>query len=374
MRLLHTADWQIGMQAAHVGAAGGRVRDERLTAARRVIEVANRERVDFLLLAGDTFENNAVDRTLVQRVADILGGAACAVWIIPGNHDPLAPGSVWEHPAWRAQPHVQLLRDARPVEIPGGVLFPCPLLEKHSTRDPTSWIEAAGRSEICIGLAHGTVQGVAQDELDYPIPRNAAARCGLDYLAIGHWHSFAPIAAGSEPVRLAYSGTHETTKFGERESGQAVLVEIQSRGAAPKLTPVRTGGLTWLSRSERLGAAGDLGRVRQAVESQADPQQTLLDLKLSGFLFPAEHAELARLREIAASRLLHARIDESHLSPPPDACWLDELPAGLVRDVAAELRSLTDPATPRPGREHATPQVAQRSLLELYALLQEAGE
>ena len=35
MRFLHTADWQIGMKAAHVGAVGGKVRDERLQAAQR---------------------------------------------------------------------------------------------------------------------------------------------------------------------------------------------------------------------------------------------------------------------------------------------------------------------------------------------------
>jgi hypothetical protein len=40
MRFLHTADWQIGMKAAHVGAVGQRVRDERLAAARRVMEEA----------------------------------------------------------------------------------------------------------------------------------------------------------------------------------------------------------------------------------------------------------------------------------------------------------------------------------------------
>jgi len=34
MRFVHTADWQIGMKAAHVGDAGKRVREERIEAAR----------------------------------------------------------------------------------------------------------------------------------------------------------------------------------------------------------------------------------------------------------------------------------------------------------------------------------------------------
>jgi hypothetical protein len=152
-----------------------------------------------------------------------------------------------------------------------------------------------------------------------------------------------------------------------------VLVEIAARGAIPTLTPIRTGGLTWLSLGEQLTAAGDLGRLRQRIEALADPA-ALLDLKLSGILYPAEHTELTRLREIAQSRWLHVRIDDSQLIPPPSGDWLEDLPAGLIRDVARELQLLTDPATPRPGREQATPQVAQRSLLELYALLQEGAE
>jgi len=39
-RFIHTADWQIGMKAAHVGAVGQRVRAQRLKAAQRVVEVA----------------------------------------------------------------------------------------------------------------------------------------------------------------------------------------------------------------------------------------------------------------------------------------------------------------------------------------------
>ena len=81
---------------------GARVRAERLAAARRIVEVARGAGADFRLVAGDTFEDNGVDRVLVQKVADILGDFGGPVYVIPGNHDPSIPGSVWEHPAWKA--------------------------------------------------------------------------------------------------------------------------------------------------------------------------------------------------------------------------------------------------------------------------------
>ena len=174
MRFLHTADWQIGMKASHVGEAGSRVREERLEAARRVVEAARSALADFILIAGDTFEDNGVDRILVQKVADILASFNGPVFIIPGNHDPLLPGSVWEHPAWIANEHVHVLREEKAIVIPGGMLYPCPIRAKRSGMDPVAWIPLDEGEGIHIGLAHGTVEGIQIEEPDYPIARDAA--------------------------------------------------------------------------------------------------------------------------------------------------------------------------------------------------------
>jgi metallophosphoesterase superfamily enzyme len=98
----------------------------RLESARRVVELARRERVDFILVAGDTFEDNGVERIKVRVVAKILGGAECPVYIIPGNHDPMMPGSVWGESAWREWPSIDQLMDQAPFEAPGATLYPCP--------------------------------------------------------------------------------------------------------------------------------------------------------------------------------------------------------------------------------------------------------
>ena len=85
MKFLHTADWQIGMRAAHVGAAGVRVREARLEAARRVIETGREAGVEFVVVCGDTFEDNGVDRVLVQKIVDILAGFGGLVYVIPAT-------------------------------------------------------------------------------------------------------------------------------------------------------------------------------------------------------------------------------------------------------------------------------------------------
>lgn len=375
MKFLHTADWQIGMKAVHVDRAAARVRAERVDAAGRVVETARSVGAEFMVVAGDVFEDNGVDRVLIQKIVDILDGFGRPVYVLPGNHDPLVPGSVWEHPAWKAARNVHVLREERPVAVPGGWLYPCPAREKYSDRNPTSWIEKLGVGDatgIRIGLAHGSVEGVQQEDAGYPIPRDAAARCGLDYLALGHWHSTTLYPDAQGAVRMAYAGTHETSKFGERDSGNVLLVEITAPGAAPVVTPVRTGGLQWLALDEELRQPGDLLRVRQRIEAIERPEATLLRLRLSGLLTANEQDELTRLCELVSARFLYGRTERQGLRPSPnDTQWVSRLPAGIVREVAQRLCMLSDPGYSGQRPEGATPDVAAWALLELYELAEQ---
>lgn len=370
MKFLHTADWQMGMKAESVGTAGQRVRDERLQAGRRAIEAAKKNTVDFILVAGDLFEDNAVDRSLVQKVADILRTFEGPVYIIPGNHDPLAPGSVWDHPAWRSSDKLVVLADEKPLELDNCTLFPCPIHEKHSGKNPTAWIKAEVGTSINVGLAHGTVEGIQQDELDYPIPRDAAERAGIDYLALGHWHSTAAYPSSDGTTKMAYSGTHETSKFGERDSGNVLIVEIDGPGAKPTVTPVRTGGLSWQSLNAEVREKGDLARIRRQIDEIDSPENTLVDLTLAGLLHAEEQAELSHIQDILDSRFLHGHIDTSELLPSPDDdSWVLALPPGIVREAATRLQDMASPE----NADNEFPQIAARALMELYAIAGELG-
>ncbi|MEW6441998.1 MAG: DNA repair exonuclease [bacterium] len=371
MKFLHTADWQIGMKAVFAGKAGPRVREARLEAARQIVEEANRRGVEFLVLAGDTFEDNGVDRALVQKVADLLARFNGPAFVIPGNHDPLVPGSVWEHAAWKENGRVRVLTEPKPLEVPGGTLYPCPVVARHSAKDPTAWIQARDDKGIRVGLAHGTVEGIRQDEPDYPVPRDAPDRAGLDYLALGHWHSTAVYPDASGAVRLAYSGTPEPTGFGERASGRVLMVEIDGHGAPPSATEIRTSRLHWVSLAEELSGDGDLVRVRKRIEALEAPHETLLALRLSGLLSAGERAELERLQEVVGSRFLFGNLDLVRLRPAPgDERWVEELPDGFLREAAGRLRDWSHPLFAGPRPEGASPEVAARALLELCALAQ----
>ena len=148
IRFLHAADLHLGMRITRFGEdACNRIGESRFTALQQLREKAKQLEVQFLLIAGDLFDDHSVSRTDAARAFGILESAAnsCPVFIIPGNHDPLVPGAVWDRDPWlRDQPHlrVHFLRNPEPIYVDGlpVTIFPCPLRQRRSIDDPTAWI------------------------------------------------------------------------------------------------------------------------------------------------------------------------------------------------------------------------------------------
>lgn len=374
MRFAHTADWQIGMKAAHVGEAGSRVREKRFEAAGNVMDAASEFGAEFVLVAGDTFEDNGIDPVSVQKAADILGSFDGPVYIIPGNHDPFIPGSVWGHSSWRSYENIELLSEEEPVRVTGGWLFPCPVLEKYSLKDPTAWIDTGEREGIKIGMAHGNVEGQRMEEPEYPIPRDAAARLGLDYLALGHWHSYGSFAGADGADRMVYSGTHESTGFGERDSGNVALVEISGSGKEPLVKPQRTGVLEWIDIRKEIMGDGDLALVKKEIESIKDTANSLVRLILTGLLPFSEDQELTDIKAIIASRFLFGQVNDLALyAAHDDREALKEIPDGVMREAGGVLLEMADPGYAGERPDGAGPEVALAAFRQLYAIARKQG-
>jgi len=58
VKFVHTADVQLGMKALQAPEAAEQVRAHRFDALASVMDLAKREAADFVLIAGDLFEDN----------------------------------------------------------------------------------------------------------------------------------------------------------------------------------------------------------------------------------------------------------------------------------------------------------------------------
>jgi predicted phosphodiesterase len=382
-----------------------RIGEARFAAIEQLRAKAAEHQVHFIVIAGDVFDDHAVSRTIAERALTLFEGKTihCPVYIIPGNHDPLSPGGVWDRDPWmrdQATKNIRVLREPKPEPVPGlpVKIFPCPLRHRNSTDEPTAWISehprTSGDRTIRIGLAHGSLNVLPNLPLDDHLIRpDAADAYHLDYLALGHWHKPRryPSADGSE--RTAYSGTHEpmrfpgsaaslstgwspysddknADRFQDEGRGTALLVSIEEANAPPQIEPIEVGRLRWVAEHRDLTST-PIGEIISECADRPNQELTLLRLSLSGIVAPEQYNLIdADLRDIVVNRYcpgssVHA---EGVLVEPA----ADELGAivgdGVLARVLSRLREGSQ------SSDLATRQIADHALKLLYRIVWENVE
>ncbi len=163
MKILHSADWQLGCRFSQFGDKAEGLRTTRLKTLRRSLGIAREKQVDAFIIAGDLFDDNHVEDSVVRSAVQLFSEfPEVPVFILPGNHDPyIGPASIWDRKEFRAAPsNVRVFRQPEYVEIEGGFVLASPLQQKKSTVDPSRKLDELAKKlpadSIKIGVTHGS--------------------------------------------------------------------------------------------------------------------------------------------------------------------------------------------------------------------------
>lgn len=360
MRLIHTADWQLGKP---YGRFDSDVRAALTEARFDAIDALGKAAVEngavHVLVAGDVFDTEGPeDRVIVQAVSR-MQRYACTWWLLPGNHDFARNSGLWDRVRAKGATNVRILTEPAACELePGHWLLPAPLTHRHNLDDPTvlfDSMETPG-ARLRIGLAHGSIRDFSsRGEAQNQIAPDRAQRSGLDYFGLGDWHGALRVDA-----RTWYSGTPETDRFQRDEPGHALLVTLEP-GAEPVVSPIRTGRFQWLMRDWAIsgadGFAAECGRFLADVE----PSATLLQLSLNGIVSLSDRIVIvARLENDLHHRMRHLAARSDDLVGRPGEQDLADLKVeGMLGTAAAKLIGIIDAG----GSESLT---AKRALERLF--------
>ncbi|MEM1381371.1 MAG: DNA repair exonuclease [Pseudomonadota bacterium] len=358
-RFIHTADWQIGKPFGNFeDETKFRLQEERYAVIDRIAETARTASVTHVLVAGDVFDHVQPADRVLRRTLDRLSKAKDIYWwLLPGNHDPSGPNSLWQRLSEMGIPNnVHPLLEPRPVMVEDEVaILPAPWTSKHPNRDLTAWFESPNVSaEVLIGLAHGSVQGFGSDpDPRALIPSDRSDRSSLAYLALGDWHGTK--RAGP---RAFYSGTPEPDSFRNNERGQVLLVDTENADAPET---IRVGGFDWLKVDIVLHPEQQSEPSLDAVlPTGVDHDRTLLNLSLSGNArFSEKRAWETFLAEQAQSFAHLAWSDDALDVVTAEQDLADLLGEGALRNVAQAL--VTQQESGNPAALDAL------NLLDLYA-------
>ncbi|HEX8941031.1 MAG TPA: DNA repair exonuclease [Candidatus Limnocylindrales bacterium] len=334
LRVLHTADVHLGARHTDLGEVAAAQRERQFAAFRATVELAILEKVDLLLIAGDLFDSNTQPARSVERVAAELrrlAEAAIRTVIIPGTHDVYDRASVFRAYDLAALAGaaggdlVTVLTPERPeVRLPAldAVVYGRVFATKRAPRSPLADFHAAEDGATWrIGLVHGALAIPGRtdgDEVVFTAEEIAAS--GLDYLALGHWHSVLRGAAG--PVTYAYSGAPEPVALDQDRAGKVLLVSLELRDGQRQVSvEERTVGRTRFEALD-LDVAGVASQpaLVERLATFADPD-LVLEVRLSGLLPDGLDLDVEEVEQQLGPRFLRLRVR---------AAWVPELPAGAA--------------------------------------------
>jgi DNA repair exonuclease SbcCD nuclease subunit len=313
IRFVHTADLQLGAPLARLPERSrSRVRDRRFETFEQVLKLASEQKTDFVVVAGDLFDANTVERNIVARACSIIHAADVPVYVLPGNHDHGGHDSVYRRSYFQkhAPKNLWVLLDQEPLVVADGraVLLPAPLTARNAFTDTTQHLDAElGRDRAPAGVRIGVAHGATEDFGDAAQATNridpgVVERAQLDYLALGDWHGRKQVAP-----RVWYSGTPEPDRFKENDPGHVLIVEIAAPGAPPRVDTKRVAYFTWLRHAVQLRGEHDIDTLASWLAEIDRPDRTLVRLELQGSIDATQDARLRSLLEHARASLVDLR-------------------------------------------------------------------
>src|SRR5438552_8336483 len=100
--IVHSSDLHLGVDDSFSNA-------DSLAVLPKVLGTAAEVQADVVVLAGDSFDNHRQPIELLERAAQMLRDYRKPVVILPGNHDPLTPDSVYRRAGLGVIPNVSIL-------------------------------------------------------------------------------------------------------------------------------------------------------------------------------------------------------------------------------------------------------------------------
>lgn len=211
VRLVHSSDIHVDE-----GRTGVAHRGDGTAGLAAVLATARALHADLVLLAGDTFDANQLSAPVIDRAGRLFADAGVPVVILPGNHDPALPDSIYVKGGYAQIPNLSILGMTHEEAVPFGDFD----LEiwGHAHRDYFDMPPLRGarprstRWQVAIGHGHYEPPATRANPLrpSWVFGDEEIAATAADYLALGHWDR--PMQVGDGAVPAYYSGSPELAR------------------------------------------------------------------------------------------------------------------------------------------------------------------
>lgn len=371
VRFVHTADWQLGMTRHFLDPeAQARFSAARIEAIRNIGHLAAEQECSFVVVCGDVFETNHVERQVIVRALDAMAESPdIRFYLLPGNHDPLTASSVFTSQTFVSHrpDNVEVLDVEGIREVESGVsLISAPWTSKAPLDDLVfrAVSNAPTSDGIRISVGHGAVDVLSPDANDPSVIRLDDLEAALvaeqiHYVALGDRHSTTSVG---KTGMVWYSGAPEPTAYREVDPGSVLVVLIDN--GAVEVTAHRVAEWEFHSLEFDLRTSKDIDRFESELSAMDNKAVSIVQLSLVGQLSLGDKIHLDMMLEHFADLFASLNTWERHsdlVVLPDDHDFASLGLSGFARDALGDLVKLAE------DDEVGTPD-AQEALGLLYRL------
>ena len=351
---LHTSDLQLGMTRHFLTEeALARYTQARFDAIRTMGRIVKEKKCQFMLVSGDFFESNQVNRKTVARAIEALKEVTVPVYLLPGNHDPLNAASVYHSSTFieKKPGHVYIIENMAPVQVGEGFeLVGAPWFSKRPNGNPivdllNALPPAGSIKRICVG--HGIIDLFTPDkEAENVIAVSkleaAISEGKVHFIALGDRHSLTKVGSGN---RIWYSGTPESTDFREDHSGFCQIVTMDGDNVTTEEEKI--GQWSFVEEQVDLNTSEDVESLRNKLENIPNREQSVVKLDFKGSLSLYLHGVLQNHLLAAKDVLAGSVINEENLFVIPNDTDFNNLGfSGFADATVKRLREKIDQGGP----------------------------
>jgi len=356
IKILHCADFHFDSPFSELTNSLGEKRKEDLRETfGRMVGIAREENVHLLFLCGDLFDNRRVSRTTIEYLTGYLREIPqIKVFIAPGNHDPYHDESYYHLVEWPQNVHI-FRGELEKVELPelNACVYGRGFTRAHVQESLLRGFTVDDPQKINMMVLHGDVVAPGQDSAYNPLTAEEIAASGLDYLALGHCHSYTGICKDGN-TSWAYSGCPEGRAFDETGEKGIILGEVGKDGCRLDFRAIakRKCFVVKVDLSNCLTYEQIAAQVMETVQA-LEPGKNLFKLVLQGALPEDFLFYPSVLEEKLAGQFYYLQIkDETTTAVDPQLLVHDFTLRGLfVKKVLEYKEKATDEAERRKAEQ-----------------------
>ncbi len=226
LKILHCADLHIGALESFLGERSKQRQAETLITFENIIKLAKENEIKYILIAGDLFDSNNIELSLINRVFECIENEKEINFIYSaGNHDPLDISSPFLKRKLPENLYVFPVVDSYFTFNDDKVRFyGRSFAEVYSKPEEEFNINVNDDDYLNIMCIHGELRSDTNSNY-YPITRNFIEKSKMDYIALGHIHKRTESGKINNTV-FSYCGCSEGQGFDESGEKGVYICEV----------------------------------------------------------------------------------------------------------------------------------------------------